>query len=151
MPGVKVLLIRHAHAVDGVEGMPDEARHLTAVGRAIARKVGERLHADGIVFDAMVTSPLVRAVQTAELVAQAARYGGEIECVTALAPGESPRHAAHELEGRGAAVAAIGHEPSISALAALFAGKKSHPGLRKGQVLIFDEGRLVYSLDPDRL
>ncbi len=146
---MKVVLIRHAHAVDQHAATTDDSRHLTLRGRDVARRVGERLRADGVVYDAMVTSPLVRAVQTAELVAQGARYGGEIEAIVALAPGGTVRRVVEELEGRGAAVVAVGHEPGISAMAAHLAGRHSHPSLRPGQVLIFEAGRLVYSLDPD--
>lgn len=148
---MKVILIRHAHAVEDLDAHSDDSRHLTVRGRGTARKVGERLRADGIAFDALVTSPLVRAVQTAELVAQGARYGGEIEAVVALGPGGGVRRAAEELQGRGEAVVAVGHEPSISALAAHLTGRSSHAALRKGQVLIVEGGRVVYSLDPDTL
>jgi phosphohistidine phosphatase len=146
---MKVVLIRPTPAVDPHLAASDASRHLTARGRALARKVGERLKRDGVSFDVIVTSPLVRAVQTAELVAQAAGYDGEIRAVVALAPDGSVRRAVEELEGAGAAVVAVGHEPSISALAAHLGGRSSHPSLRKGQALVFDEGRLVTSIDPD--
>src|SRR5262249_9528193 len=71
---MKVLLIRHTHAVDGDEALDDEARWLTAKGRTLARAVGARLRDDEIVPDAIVTSPLVRAVQTAELVARGLKF-----------------------------------------------------------------------------
>ena len=146
---MKVLLIRHAHAVDQDGPGPDEARHLTARGRSVARRVGERLLAKGIHIDALVTSPLVRAVQTAELVAHGARYGGEIEALVALEPGASPRQVAAALAKLGDVVAAVGHEPGLSVLAALLAGRASHPPLKKAQVVIVDGGKLVGSLDPD--
>jgi phosphohistidine phosphatase len=148
---MKVLLIRHAHAIDQDGPAPDEARHLTARGRALARKVGERLRAEGIHIDVLLTSPLVRAVQTAELVAIGARYGGEIEALPALEPGASPRKTAAKLAERGEVVAAVGHEPGLSVLAALLAGRASHPPLKKAQVVIVDGGKLVGSLDPDEL
>lgn len=148
---MKVLLIRHAHAIDHEGSAPDEARHLTSRGRAVARKVGERLRAQGIHIDMLVTSPLVRAVQTAELVAIGARYGGEIEALPALEPGASPRKAAALLAERGEVVAAVGHEPGLSVLAALLAGRASHPPLKKAQVVIVDGGKLVGSLDPDEV
>jgi phosphohistidine phosphatase len=144
---MKFLLIRHAHAIDQEAGIPDDARHLTATGRAAALAVGERLRREGHAFDALVTSPLVRAVQTAELVASAARYTGEVIAVTALAPGHSIRKAAEALDGLGEVVAAVGHEPSISALAAHLAGRSSHPPLKKAQVVVIDRGKVVAVLD----
>jgi phosphohistidine phosphatase len=145
---MKFLIIRHADAVEQDHGS-DEARHLTARGRAAARAVGERLRKEGLVFDAMLTSPLVRAVQTAELVVQGARFGGEVVAVTALAPGGSIRQAAEALKGEGAVVAAVGHEPSISALAGHLSGRSGHPPMKKAQVVVIDKGKLVAVLDPE--
>src|SRR5688572_23248704 len=145
---MKFLLIRHADAIDQDHG-PDEARHLTARGRQAARAVGERLRREGLAFDAMVTSPLARAVQTAELLAQGARYTGVVLTQLSLAPGHSVRRAAEDLEGHGAVVAVVGHEPTISALAAHLGGRASHPPMKKAQVVVIDRGKIVSVLDPE--
>ena len=145
---MKVLLIRHAHAVDQDDRIDDEARWLTAKGRALARAVGERLRDDEIAVDAIFSSPLVRAVQTAELVARGLKFHGLVEVVPALAPAGSVRRAAQELDGRGDLVVAVGHEPGISALAAHLVGR-GVAAFRKGQALLVDDGRVVYTLDPE--
>src|SRR5205823_5503328 len=79
------------------DGEPDELRPLTAEGRRAARTLGERLAADGIQPDAILTSPLLRARETgAEL---ARLVGVEPEPDERLAPGataESVRAAAAE-------------------------------------------------------
>jgi phosphohistidine phosphatase len=72
-PGTLLLhLLRHAHAGDGVtwEG-PDEQRPLTRRGRHQAQRLGRFLLGNGIRPGAIVSSPKVRAIQTAELVAEA--------------------------------------------------------------------------------
>ena|SRR5688572_13759752 len=147
---MRVLLIRHAHAIES-DALPDEARWLSAHGRLLARAVGLRLRDEGFTFDAMITSPLVRAVQTAELVAEGAGYGGEVIATPALAPGFSARIGASSLEGLGVSVVVVGHEPSISQLASFLVGATPGGALRKGQVVIVEDGRIAGSIDPDTL
>jgi phosphohistidine phosphatase len=155
---MKALLIRHAHAVDGGQGTTgDFSRWLTDKGRTVARKVGRRLHDDGIVPDVIVSSPLPRALQTAELVAAALGYRGVVEILPELAPDEPVELAAEALERRGGFVAAVGHEPGISALAGRLVGK-SVGAFRKGQAMLVVEAgdrggsmKVGYRLDPDAL
>jgi len=117
LPRVQLYLVRHAEAVDGE---PDELRPLTAEGRRAARTLGERLAADGIQPDAILTSPLLRARETgAEL---ARPVGVEPEPDERLAPGataESVRAAASE---RGETIVVIGHQPDCGRVAAELTG-----------------------------
>ena len=117
LPRVQLYLVRHAEAADGE---PDELRPLTADGRRAARTLGERLAADGIKPDAVLTSPLLRARETgAEL---ARPVGLEPEPDDRLAPGataESVRAAAAE---RGETVVVIAHQPDCSRVAAELTG-----------------------------
>jgi len=117
LPRVQLYLVRHAEAVDGE---PDELRPLTAEGRRAARTLGERLAADGIQPDAILTSPLLRARETgAEL---ARLVGVEPEPDERLAPGataESVRAAASE---RGETIVVIGHQPDCGRVAAELTG-----------------------------
>ncbi|HRI53413.1 MAG TPA: histidine phosphatase family protein, partial [Pseudomonadota bacterium] len=62
---MKVYLIRHGHAVDESGTISDEQRYLTKKGRKTVREVGRVLKEAGVELDAVLTSPLVRAVQTA--------------------------------------------------------------------------------------
>ncbi|MEM9493488.1 MAG: phosphoglycerate mutase family protein, partial [Myxococcota bacterium] len=66
---MKLYLIRHSNAVDAGDGISDGHRFLSAEGRTRCREVGRVLREAGVTLDAVVTSPLVRAVQTAELLA----------------------------------------------------------------------------------
>jgi phosphohistidine phosphatase len=103
----------------------------------------------GVTFDVLLTSPLVRAVQTAELVAHALGFRELVVAWPTLAPGGSLRRTADELAARGASVACVGHEPSISALCALAIGESSFPSFRPGQVTLVEDGRPIWTLSPD--
>jgi phosphohistidine phosphatase len=133
-----IYLIRHAEAVDETREVREPARHLTASGRAAALELGAVLLARGIAFDRIVTSHFVRAVQTAELVAAAVGYPGIVESVPTLAPDGDARVAAATLKalaGAGAVIAAVGHEPNISAVAAVLLERTSHTALPKASAL----------------
>jgi phosphohistidine phosphatase len=63
-------LIRHAEAVEGSQNLPDEWRYLTRKGRATIIKMRSRIAKHGPKPSVIITSPLVRAVQTAEILAE---------------------------------------------------------------------------------
>jgi phosphohistidine phosphatase len=145
-----ILLIRHAHAIDREEGdIDDEARWLTVKGRRVAGRAGRALRELGLVPDEIWTSPLVRAVQTAELVAQGAGYSSAVGALEALAPGGRVHRSAEMLSSRNGIVAAVGHEPDISGLAAVLTRKTTFPAFKKGQVVVIENGEAVTTLDPD--
>ena len=148
---MKVYLIRHGHAVDENGTISDEQRYLTKKGRKTMREVGRVLKEAGVELDAVLTSPLVRAVQTAELVAERLDFLGIIEALPSLVPGVPVRVAAAELASRGAAVAVVGHEPGISMLCAYLAGRPSFPPLNKGQVVLIEDGRAAWFVHPETL
>ncbi len=125
-------------------------RWLDAEGRAALGEVAVLLRKEGVRPDAVVASPLVRAVQTADILAAGVGFGGAIEALVALAPSGSAGHVADELPTRGASVMAVGHEPGMSALASHLSGVR-FGGFRPGQVVCVDQGRAVWSLDPDAL
>ena len=115
---MQLYLVRHAEAASGD---PDELRPLTAEGRQAARELGRRLAAEGVRPDAVLTSPLLRARETAVELARAA--GLEAEPDERLAPGanaEAVRAAAGE---RGAGtVVVVGHQPDCGRIAAALTG-----------------------------
>jgi phosphohistidine phosphatase len=150
---VIVFLVRHAHAVDETRERDDSARHLTEVGRRAARELGRRLRWHDCTPAAIWTSPLARAVMTAELVAQTLEWEGVIESIPALAPSGSIRElqqALRQLDPTGAVVL-VGHEPSLSGLGGALTLRDDFPALRKAQAARIDDRELrwLFSHDAD--
>lgn len=144
---MKLLVIRHAIAEDKAAfaktGTSDDARPLTDDGRKKMRQVAKGLRSLVPDLDLLAASPLVRAKQTAEIVAKA--YDRQIdEIVEALRP--SARFAdGLEWLGRHASldgVAIVGHEPHLSEFVTwlVCGGEQSRLDLKKGGacLLTFD-------------
>jgi phosphohistidine phosphatase len=109
---MRLLIVRHAEAA---AGDPDELRPLTPEGREHARAVGVRLRDEGFAADAVVSSPLLRARETAQALGL-----GEPEVDERLAPGATPFDVRDAAAGRGETVVVVGHQPDCSkAVAAL--------------------------------
>lgn len=142
-------LIRHAEAVSEDVAGTDEDRWLSPRGREAARGLARLLREERIELDAVISSPLPRAVQTAELVADGLDYLGAIETTRALAPGAHPRRIAEQLGVLGGAVAVVGHEPSISALGALIVGLPAFPQLRTAQCCALVDGAPTFTARAD--
>ena len=116
--------MRHAEAVDETLVLRDPYRHLTSRGRQQARALGDRLRWHDCIPTKIWTSPLVRAVQTAELVAVGLACSTEVEIIVDLAPDGNARkieQAVRALDAD-AAVMIVGHEPSLSAIGSLIVG-----------------------------
>ena len=119
---MQLYLVRHAEAADGE---PDELRPLTADGRRAARELGERLAAEGIRPDAVLTSPLLRARETG---AELARPSGlEAEADERLAPGATAEAVKAATADRGETVIVVGHQPDCSRIAAALTGGEEPP------------------------
>ncbi len=145
---MRVLVVRHSNAVDEGPGLPDEDRYLSARGRERARFVAERLAEEGVAFDQIVTSPLVRAVQTAEILARGVGYDGVVSATHALGPGAPPEALVERLGALGTSVMLVGHEPTISRFPVLL-GAPTHRAFAPAQAVLLDAGRLTWTLDPD--
>ena len=115
---MRLILVRHAHSDPGD---PDELRPLSARGREQARALGERLaeESPGLVL----SSPLLRARETAAAVAKAAN--AELRIDERLAPGASADALLAAVEDGGETIVAVGHQPDCSEVAAaLGAGER---------------------------
>lgn len=118
---MQVLVIRHAIAADRVawarDGRPDEERPLSPKGVRRWRRGAAGVRRCVPHLALIATSPLVRAVQTAELLREA--YAGEppLRETKTLLPDADPEDLAHWLAEAGGTgpVAAVGHEPHLSA------------------------------------
>jgi phosphohistidine phosphatase len=141
---VDVFLIRHAAAIDETLELRDPMRHLTAEGRAQAVALGDRLRWHDCTPSQIWTSPLVRAVQTAELVAAGLKTTVPVEVVPLLAPGESARAllAAVQKLPADASVILVGHEPGMSGLGALLVGAPDFAALAKAEAARLVDGAL---------
>ena len=104
---MRVFLVRHAEAAPGE---PDELRRLTSAGRDAARALGERLAGEHPT--AVVTSPLLRARETADLIARACTL--EATADDNLAPGATAAALRAAAADKGSTVVAVGHQPDCS-------------------------------------
>lgn len=114
---MQLYLVRHA---DATPGDPDELRSLSGEGREQARRLGERLKAEEVQPDIVVTSPLLRARETGAALARAT--GSEAETDERLAPGATPDDVKEAVAGRGERVVVVGHQPDCGRVAAALTG-----------------------------
>ena len=114
---MRLLIVRHAKAADG---SPDELRPLTEAGREHARSLGKQLAADGVRPDAILTSPLLRARETADEIGKG--VGVAVEEDDRLAPGAEADDITTAVEGRGEVVIVVGHQPDCGQVAAALSG-----------------------------
>jgi phosphohistidine phosphatase len=117
---MRLLIVRHAEAAPGD---PDELRPLTPEGREQARELARELRERGIDADAVLTSPLLRARETAAALAQ-----GEPQIDERLAPGATAADVREAIDGRGETVIVVGHQPDCGeAVLALGGGEVPFP------------------------
>lgn len=136
--GMEIILIRHGEAVEAAPGLGDPGRWLTVKGRQTTRKVAKWLDKRKSRRPAEIwTSSLVRAVQTAEIVARAVGLKSEVIAHAELLPGAEPTallRLVSSYQGPGP-LALVGHEPSLSLFARLLiGGEVPIPGLKKSGV-----------------
>jgi len=120
---VKLYLLRHAEAEDVRETASgsDAERALTPKGRRRVRCLAHALRQRKLECDLLWTSPLRRALQTAELMARGLRMARPPVVVDCLAPDRTAREVVAELQGLRPlpdALMLVGHEPMLSRLAA---------------------------------
>jgi phosphohistidine phosphatase len=135
-------LLRHGDAADG---SPDSERPLTEEGREQARVAGAALKALGVELDACLTSPKVRAADTARLAC--AELGVEPHLEPKLAGG--PFDAEALAAGLGDEVLLVGHDPDFSTAVHDLTGAQVR--LKKGGLAGVDSGELVVLLRPNEL
>ena len=121
---MQLYLLRHADA--DTPAATDEARALSDKGEAQAKKVARFCETHDVRVSPMLTSPVRRALQTAEIVAS--HLHSELITVPWLACGMRPQLALDELKRFRAkeSVMIVGHEPDFSTLVAHLIGLPSH-------------------------
>jgi phosphohistidine phosphatase len=144
-------LVRHAEAIERTAEVPEEHRYLTPRGRKRFRKVAKNLQKLGIDPDVILTSPLVRAIQTADILAEWLRFKQELQIAPLLAPGFRPEFLDRLLSSHSQAkeIAIVGHEPDFGLLAQTLFSEQNPCTLPKGAVVSFkraagDQGKAVF-------
>lgn len=164
---MRILIIRHgvaeeAEAGSGLKAQEDALRELTKDGRRKMRKAAKALNRVVPSLDLIASSPLLRACQTAEVVASA--FGGvRVVQIAALSPRKPPAQLldwinAHPPEST---LALVGHEPHLSTfLCWILTGlQESFIVLKKGGAALIDtstpvaagRGKLLWVMKPSQL
>lgn len=158
----ELFIMRHGIAVArGTPGISDDAkRALTPEGKKKVEEIARGLLNLGVNFDWIVTSPLVRAVETARVVREVGGPSIPLDVCDDLRPGGAPEAliaylAKHENRKR---MLVVGHEPDLSELAGrlIGAGHRAHLALKKGGCCLIEfndfppksPGKLVWWLTP---
>lgn len=160
--GGTLYLVRHAIAAERGDEWPDDAkRPLTHEGAAKMRRAVAGLRELDLNIELVYTSPLVRAVQTAELLVAGLKPTPTLKQMPALIPGGAPGKVAEGVTfDRGEpSIALVGHEPSLGELAAWLISAKAPLPFRKGGVCRIDfpdqpsarNGQLVWFVTPKML
>ena len=141
MATLELYLIRHGVAADRGEEYPDDSkRPLTSDGISQLRKQAKALDTLDIGFDHIITSPLVRTRQTADVFAEHLKSKPSVSNSDALAPAGTPAGVLQELgkHMRKARIALVGHEPNIGELAARLIGSRTPLAFKKGAICRID-------------
>lgn len=115
--GTHLILLRHAEAAEKQEGQRDFDRPLTRVGEEQARQLGKNWRHHAIALDLIICSAAVRAHQTAQLFAAAARLGAGIQPVHDLYSGMVTTYLSHIRSAKANHLLVVGHNSTISQLA----------------------------------
>ena len=146
---MRIYLVRHGDAVPEEDAGSDRDRWLSARGRESALVLGRLLREHAVVPDMILSSPLPRAVQTAELLATSLDYLGIVSSLRSLEPSAHPRVAATAISAAGGAVIAVSHEPAISAIGAYLLGLSAFPQFRTAQCCAIENGKPTFTARAD--
>jgi phosphohistidine phosphatase len=163
---MEIYLIRHAAAVDLDNEIVEEGfRYLNPDGRKKSAEVAKKLKELKTKFDVIFCSPLVRAVQTAEIFASVLRYKGEVKTVIELIGGHAPskfRNLIHR-NNHYKRIAFIGHVPDVYHFAVNLLKNNNNefkePKFHFHNCSVFkidydhknETGKLVYFLDSNKM
>ena len=137
----ELYLLRHAHAGDpGSWAGPDDRRPLSDKGEKQADRLGRFLVEVGFKPDAIISSPKVRAVQTAEIVARRLKVSVAVDDRLGGELGTETLDALLRDAGDPDRPVIVGHDPDFSELVAVLCGASRVP-MRKGAFARIDVGR----------
>ncbi|HEY1305844.1 MAG TPA: phosphohistidine phosphatase SixA [Vicinamibacterales bacterium] len=145
MPSCEIYIVRHAIAAERGEAWPDDTkRPLTTRGVNRFRDSLAGLKWLDFAVDEIFSSPLVRAKQTADLLAAGIQGSVGVKILDALAPGHAPAVVMGQLAkaAKRQRVALVGHEPDLGGLAAHLIGASHALAFKKGGMCRIDIGAL---------
>jgi phosphohistidine phosphatase len=145
-----IYIIRHAIAVDEATSdyESDSERPLTDKGRKKMRQIAKALRHLGVEFDLILSSPYVRACQTAEILADVFKMKSKLVFSDNLIPLGNPELLIGEINEKHTvdSLAIVGHEPHLSTLVGLLVADsaKFEMTLKKGGVCYLSADNLHY-------
>jgi phosphohistidine phosphatase len=152
---MNLFILRHAIAVNpGEDGLPaelpDAERPLTREGREKLVRAAEAMREVGLKFDAILTSPLLRARQTAQTVAKELKLKAKPVLTAHLAPDGSPKLLIEQLLETGVSaknILLVGHEPYLSQFISLLISGSTTSAieLKKGGLAKLEVRHLGYA------
>lgn len=162
MATLQLYLVRHGLAAERGDDYPDDSkRPLTSVGIARMRREVAALEELGVGFDLIISSPLARTKQTADVLAEGMKSKPQVITVDSLAPAGTPSAVIQDIakHARKPRVALVGHEPNIGELAAKLIGARVPLAFKKGAICRIDfdvlppkgVGHLVWFATPKML
>jgi phosphohistidine phosphatase len=156
---MQLLLVRHGEAVDRRSAANDHDRWLTKSGRRTVTKVGRALAQRDLQYSCIYTSPLVRAVQTAEILAGThPHFHGPLKVAPALSIDAGSTEEALEPLEHGSdddLIIMVTHMPKISVLAGHLCKHARDLSFRTASACLLTvergKGRIEWMLDPETL
>ncbi len=154
---MEIYFVRHGEAQDKVGGMKDEDRPLTSFGAATIAHLGRSLK--GIIkrFDLILTSPFLRARQSADILGNIFGNKGEISVSNSLIAGSPPNELLNEIKKSDAShILIIGHQPYLGSYINFFTGtKEDDMSIRTATCALVetcelkkDKGKLLWIKEP---
>jgi len=141
LAALELYIIRHAIAADRGEEYPDDSkRPLTSEGISRFRKEAKALNALGMSVALILTSPLVRTRQTADVLSESLEGKPPVMNTDSLTPAGTAPAVIQELSrhAKKGPIALVGHEPNIGELAARLIGARTAFEFKKGAVCRID-------------
>jgi phosphohistidine phosphatase len=131
---MKIIFVRHAAAIDRGPGIAEERRYLTPKGRIFFRETAQTLIKKGLKPELILTSPLLRAVQTADILVESLGYCGPLVAVDDLEPGFDLDRLKKLLDQyqQVRELVIVGHEPDLSSTVSALLGLRDGFNFKKG-------------------
>ncbi|MEO8125930.1 MAG: phosphohistidine phosphatase SixA [Bryobacteraceae bacterium] len=138
---MQLYILRHGIAENGKPGGSDADRALTAEGKKKLRETLRAVAKAGVAPELMISSPYLRARETAEIAMEVLGYREALQQADVLIPSTDPKPVWEEirLHKTVASLMLVGHEPLLSVLAAYLLGAPSiYVDMKKGAILRID-------------